>query len=69
MYQILLSVSVGLKELLIVLSPLNEWSAESGVNKGQTSEYCCLPRLHLQRLWRCQDHCPVWKRKQGDIHC
>lgn len=49
---VLLCVTVGLVELLIVLSPLNLRGAEFGVNKGQTGEGSRVARLHFQSLRR-----------------
>lgn len=51
MLQILLLITVGLKELLVIFPPLNEWRTKFGVTKGQTGEYCCFSRLYLQSLW------------------
>lgn len=47
----LLFITVGLKQLLTIFSPLKEWEAETGVNSGQTSEVCSISSLHLQSLW------------------
>lgn len=54
--QLLLFITVRLKELLVILPPLDQGRAQLWVDLGETGEYRRPPHLHLQVLWRRHDH-------------
>lgn len=46
-----LFITVGISQLLVVLSPLNERRVESGVNEARAGENGSLSSPDLQSLW------------------